>query len=60
MVAKAAGSSAATSTISVNYGFEELKSNFSKTRVITVVNNGSSSATFSVAATNQAGSRPLA
>jgi hypothetical protein len=42
--------------ISINYGFEELKNDFSKTRTITVVNNGSTAASFSVAPTNQAGS----
>ena len=42
--------------ISVNYGFEELKSNFSKTRTIRLNNNGTSAATFNISVANQAGS----
>jgi minor extracellular serine protease Vpr len=42
--------------ISVNYGFEEFNRDFTKTRTISVTNNGSSSASFGVAVTNQAGS----
>ena len=45
--------------VSVNFGFEEPKTDFSKTKAINVVNNGSSPATFGVAVTNQAGSPPL-
>ena len=42
--------------ISVNYGFEELKANFSKTRTIRLNNNGTSAATFNISVANQAGS----
>ena len=42
--------------ISVNFGFEEFNRDFTKTRTISVTNNGSSSASFGVAVTNQAGS----
>ena len=34
--------------VSMNFGFEELKANFSKTKAFRLVNNGSSPATFSV------------
>ncbi len=42
--------------ISVNFGVEQLKSDFSKTKSIKLRNNGSSSATFNVAQANAAGS----
>ncbi len=42
--------------VSVNFGVEQLKSDFSKTRSIQLRNNGSSAATFNVAQANAAGS----
>jgi subtilisin family serine protease len=56
VVAKAAGSFGGDLDVSINYGFEELKSDFVQSRMINVTNNGSSPATFSVAVTDQAGS----
>ena len=56
VIARAAGGFGGDFDVSVNFGFEEPKANFSKTKVVNVVNNGSSPATFAVAATNQAGS----
>ena len=53
VIAKANGDQFA---ISVNYGFEELNQDFSKTRPIRLVNHGSSPATFNIAVANQAGS----
>src|SRR4029079_12379090 len=43
-------------SISMNFGFEELKSDFSKTKAFRLVNNGSSRAPFNVSVTNQSGS----
>ena len=56
VIARSASGFGGDFDVSVNFGFEEPKANFSKTKVINVVNNGSSPATFGVAATNQAGS----
>ena len=42
--------------ISVNYGFEELKQDFSKTRTIRLDNHGGSAATFNIGVANAAGS----
>ncbi|RDI73476.1 Subtilase [Gaiella occulta] len=42
--------------VAVNYGFEELKSDFSETRTIKLRNNGSSPATFNVAQALPSGS----
>ena len=42
--------------ISVSYGFKELLTDFSESREITLSNNGSSAATFTVAPANPAGS----
>ena len=42
--------------VSLNYGFEELKANFSKPKTIRLDNNGSSPATFNISVANQAGS----
>jgi hypothetical protein len=53
VIAKANGDRFA---ISMNFGFEELKSDFSKTKAFRLVNNGSSPATFNVSVTNQSGS----
>ena len=53
VVAKAEGEKFA---VSVNYGFEELKSDFSKEKTIKLHNHGSSPATFNVAQANAAGS----
>ena len=49
VVAKASGDEFA---ISVNFGFEELLANYSKTREITLKNNGATPATFGVAQAN--------
>ena len=56
VIARSASAFGGDLDISINFGFEELKSDFSRTKVINVVNNGSSPASFGVAATNQAGS----
>ena len=56
VIARSASGFGGDFDVSVNFGFEEPKANFSKTKVINVVNNGSSPATFGVAVTNQAGS----
>ena len=56
VIARSASGFGGDFDVSVNFGFEEPKANFSKTKVINVVNNGSSPATFGVAATNLAGS----
>ena len=53
VVAKAAAGKFA---ISVNYGFEELSKDFSKSQKLLVTNHGSSTATFNIAIANQAGS----
>jgi minor extracellular serine protease Vpr len=42
--------------VSVNFGFQELKANFSQTKPITLHNYGASPATFNVAQANAAGS----
>jgi subtilisin family serine protease len=42
--------------VNVNYGFEELKKDFSKTRAIRVVNNGSAPVTFDLSVENPQGS----
>ena len=49
VVARASGDEFA---VSVNFGYEELLANYSKTREITLKNNGASAATFSVAQAN--------
>jgi len=56
VVAKAAGAFGGGLDISANFGFEEFRSNLTRSRLINVVNNGASPATFDIAATNQAGS----
>ena len=38
--------------VSVNFGYEELLANYSKTREITLKNNGATAATFAVAQAN--------
>jgi subtilisin family serine protease len=53
VVAKSEGEKFA---VSVNYGFEELKRDFSKSKRIRVTNHGSSTATFGLSVANQAGS----
>ena len=53
VVAKAAAGKFA---ISLNYGFEELSKDFSKSQKLLVTNHGSSTATFNIAIANQAGS----
>ena len=53
VTAKAAGDRFA---ISVNYGFEHLAQDFSKTRTIRLDNHGGSAATFNIGVANQAGS----
>ena len=55
VVAKASGDEFA---ISVNYGYEELLANYSKTREITLTNNGAAAATFNVAQANATTSSP--
>lgn len=45
-----------TGTSTLNFGFDELKDNFSKTKQIKLRNHGSSSATFNIAQTNASGS----
>ena len=42
--------------VAVNFGFEELKHDFSKTKTITLENHGASDATFEVSQTNVQGS----
>ena len=49
VVARASGDEFA---VSVNFGYEELLANYSKTREITLKNNGATAATFGVAQTN--------
>jgi subtilisin family serine protease len=45
-----------TATSTLNFGFDELNANFSKSRQIKLRNKGGSSATFNIAQTNAAGS----
>ena len=56
VVARAASGFGADLDTSLNFGFEELKGDFTRTRSVNVVNNGSSPATFGLAVTNAAGS----
>ncbi len=45
-----------TGTSTLNFGFDELQDNFSKTKQIKLRNHGSSAATFNIAQTNASGS----
>ena len=45
-----------TATATLNFGFDELNANFSKSKQIKLRNKGGSSATFNIAATNPQGS----
>jgi minor extracellular serine protease Vpr len=45
-----------TATATLNFGFDELKANFSRSKQIKLRNKGGSSATFNIAQTNAAGS----
>jgi subtilisin family serine protease len=55
VVARASGDEFA---VSVNFGYEELLANYSKTREITLKNNGTAAATFAVAQANATTSTP--